>query len=149
MDPFDTTMINMTTKEGRTLWFYITKPPNDWTPCAVTVSNAELILDLFKDKCVSYGLDDVLNVPTTVTGKEAPLPREVAGIYYWNTDLSWEQSLLTKLHHFLVTQVRTFSKWVIGGEGSELKVSNDMAIKAINPSKAGNIGLVNQRKIRL
>ena len=60
-----------------------------------------------------------------------------------------KQNILVDLHAVELKHVQAFSGWFMGGENQGLAKSTDMIIKAIDPNKVGNLGLVNRRKIRL
>ena len=57
IDPFDTMSFSVNTKEGKYQWGLATKMTSSGKLKAVTVANAEWILDLFKDRSTQYGLD--------------------------------------------------------------------------------------------
>ena len=56
---------------------------------------------------------------------------------------------MVDIHSVTLLQVRCWSGWIMGDEAQDLLVSTDMKIKAIDPNKEGNQGLVNRHKIRL
>ena len=106
-------------------------------------------MDLFKDRQTQFGLDPIMMVPTSGDGSIAAVPRSVAGVDYWSADLTDCKNILIDLHSVNLDDVRAFSGWFMGGESQGRARSTDMIIKAIDPNKAGNLGLVNRRKIRL
>ena len=59
------------------------------------------------------------------------------------------KNLLKDIHALTTDHVRAYSGWYVVNNNSTLTTSTDMVIKAINPNAAGNLGLVNQHKIRL
>ena len=65
LDPYDTSIMDLSQKEGRSMWWHMRKVPEDWTRCSVTVAIAEKVLDLFKDKALSYLLDMILKYSQT------------------------------------------------------------------------------------
>ena len=52
IDPFDNLSTEMNTREGKALWYAITRMPGAWTKAGVagTVANAEALQDLTRDK---------------------------------------------------------------------------------------------------
>ena len=61
----------MNTREGKALWYTITRMPGAWPKAEVpvTVANAESLQDLIQDKVLLYGLDRSMYIPTTGTGE--------------------------------------------------------------------------------
>ena len=106
-------------------------------------------MDLLKDRLVMFGLDYICTVPTSGTGNTYPSSRMIAGVEHYQSDLGDFLEILKDIHALTLDQVRAFSGWFMGGESSTLITSPDMIIKAIDPNRIGNIGLVNQHKIRL
>ena len=94
-------------------------------------------------------LDHIINVPTTKTGIFEAQSWTLVGINYHNADLGNIKNLLKDVNTLTTDHVRPYSGWYMGNENSNLTTSTDMGIKAINPDAAGNLGLVNQHKIRL
>ena len=60
----------------------------------MTVANAETILDLFKYRATQYGLDHIINVPMTGTGRVETQYQTLVGIDYHNADLGNLKNLL-------------------------------------------------------
>ena len=56
---FENMSTDMNTREGKTLWYTITRMPGAWPKAgfAVTVANVEALQDLIRDKFISYGLN--------------------------------------------------------------------------------------------
>ena len=59
IDLFGNLSTDMNTREGKALWYTITRKPGAWPKAgvAVTVANEESLQDLIRDKVTSYGLD--------------------------------------------------------------------------------------------
>ena len=68
IDPFDTMSFSVDTKESKYQWDLAPKMISYGLPMAITMANAEWILDLFKDWSTQYGLDHITKVPTSGTG---------------------------------------------------------------------------------
>ena len=109
----------------------------------MTVANAKTVLDLFKDWDNQYGLDHIINVLTTRTGRFEAQSWTLVGIDYHNADLGNIKNLLKDINTLTTDHVRAYSGWYIGYENSTLTASTDMVIKAIDPNATGNLGLVN------
>ena len=149
MDPYDTSNFDVATKEGKYQWAIMTKVTDGWTLVACTVDSADLLMDLFKDRQTVFGLDVLLRVPTLGLGRPSANPRTLVGVDHWDADLSEYKNILVDIHSVTLLQVRCWSGWFMGDENQDLLVSTDMKIKAIDPNKVGNQGLVNRQKIRL
>ena len=144
LDPYGAQGLDTDTKDGKYQWVLITKMMTGWKLLPISVENADRLMDLFKDRKVQFGLDLICTVPTSGTGNAYPSPRTIAGAEYQNTDLKEHFELLKDIHILTLSHVRAFSGWFMGGEKSTLTASTDMQIKAIDPNKVGNDGLVNQ-----
>jgi len=149
LDPYDTQGLDTDTKDGKYQWSIITKMIGGWKLLSVSVENADRLMDLLKDRKTQFGLDPICTVPTSGTGNTYPTSRTIAGVEYHKSDLQDHFELLKDIHTLTLSHVRAFSGWFMGGESSTLSTSTDMQIKAIDPNKLGNVGLVNQFKIRL
>ena len=59
IDPFENLSADMNTREGKALWYTITRMPGSWTKAGVdvTVANAEALQELIRDNVASYNLD--------------------------------------------------------------------------------------------
>ena len=113
---------------------------------------SEAISDHFKDQVGQVGFDPIINVPLSVTGAVEVIPRIVAGVDYCNMDLDNTINILKDPHKLTLKTVREYSAWFMGDESSTQTIphtSSDMSIKAVDPKKTGNPGLVNRRKILL
>ena len=86
----------------------------------MTVANAETILDLFKDQATQYGLDHIINVPTTGTGRVEAQARTLVGINYHNADLGNLKNLLKDIHALTIDHMRAYSGWYMGDDNSTL-----------------------------
>ena len=67
-------------------------------------------------------------------------------------DLNDTIKILKETHKLTLKTVREYSAWFMGDESytqTISRTSSDMVIKAVDPNKTGNPGLVNQRKILL
>jgi len=151
IDPYDDESFETTSKEGKYRWHLITKTTEGWKKesTAATVDHADKVLDLFKDRAVQFGLDNIMNVPTSGTGKVEDNPRLILGKDQWNAELGTYINVLTSYHQLTLDQVRAFSGWFMGDESSKLETSSTMKVEPIDPNKEGNVGLVNRYKIRL
>ena len=115
----------------------------------MTVVNAETILGIFKDRATQYVLDHIINVPTTGTGRVEEQAWTLVGIDYHNAKLGNIKNLLKDIHALTTYHMQAYSEWYMGDNNSNLTTSTEMVIKAIDLNAAGNLGLVNQHKIRL
>ena len=151
LDPYDDESFETTTKEGKYRWHLVTKTTEGWKKesTSATVDHADKVLDLFKDRAVQFGLDNIMNVPTSGTGKVENNPRLILGKDQWNAELGTYINVLTSYHQLTLDQVRAFSGWFMGDESSKLETSSTMKVEPIYPNIQGNIGLVNRYKIRL
>ena len=147
--PYDTEWLDLESKEGKSHWRMVTGREEGWTPLALTTENADAFADLVKDRVAQYGLDPLTRVPTSGNGAVAANPKTIAGVDHFNADLGDLVDILREPHNVPVDDVRKFSGWIFGGEGSTLTIpdENDMVVRAIDPNKPGNLGLVNRRKI--
>ena len=64
----------------------------------MTIANAKTILNLFKDRDTQYGLDHIINVPTTVTVSVEAQSWTLVDINYHNIDLGNLKNLLKDIH---------------------------------------------------
>jgi hypothetical protein len=149
LDPYDTSSFDVATKEGKYQWAIMTKMQDGWKQLSCTVDSADQLMDLFKDRQTQFGLDILLGVPTAGNGRLQNVPRMFAGTEHWDADLRDFKNILVDIHSVSLPQVRAWSGWFMGGETQDLDISTDMVIKAIDPNKTGNQGLVNRYKIRL
>ena len=141
----------MNTREGKSLWYTITRMPGAWPKAgvAVTVANAEALQDLIRDKVALYGLDRSMDIPTTGTGAVESAPKTIGGKDYANAKLGKFVSFLDKIHQVNLVNVWSFEGWYFGGLNSKLAVSANMKIEPLNPNAYWNLGLVNHQKIQL
>ena len=149
--PFDNLSTDMNTREGKTLWYTITRIPGAWPKAgvAITVANAEALQDLIRYKVTSYGPDRSMDIQTTGTGDVESVPNTIGDKDYANTNLGNFVSFLDKIHQVNMVNVRNFKGWYFGGPNSKLAVSYKMNIEPLNPNTIGNLGLVNLQKIQL
>ena len=88
-------------------------------------------------------------ITTAGTGDIRVNTRTITGEYYWGAYIANYKSVLVNIRELSLDQVRALSGCFMGGESQELNISNNIMIKAIDPSKADNHGSVNRHKIRL
>ena len=98
----------MNTREGKALWYTITRMTTNWPKAglAVTVANAERLQDLIRDKVTSYGLDRSMEIPTTGTGAVESNLKSIGGKDYANANLGYFVSFLDKIHQVTLEDVR-------------------------------------------
>jgi hypothetical protein len=151
INPYDTESMNLSTKEGKHHWQMVTQKEDGWKPVSLTTENSEVLADLFKDRAGQFGLDPIINVPTSGTGALEAAPRSIEGKEYHNVNLKDYINILKEPHKLTLDDVRKFSAWIMGDENSSLSIpaAADMVIKAIDPNKPGNVGLTNKRRILL
>ena len=65
IDPY-LTSINITTREGINTYKTMVNLDHAWTRKALSFETATCMLDIFKDKEIQYGLDDILESPSMV-----------------------------------------------------------------------------------
>ena len=128
--------MDLSTKKGKYQWYIITKPKPGWGLTEVTVENADKLMDLFKNCIIQFGLNSIMNTPTTGTGPVKTVERTIVSADHWNKNLSDYKKNMT--------QVRALSGCFMGENLSSLATPINMNIKAINPNVPGNLGLVNQ-----
>ena len=77
IDPFDNLLTDMNTREGKALWYTITRIPGAWPNAgvAVTMENVESLQDLIRDKVASYGLNRSMDIPMTGMGAVESAPK--------------------------------------------------------------------------
>ena len=133
----------MNTREGKALWYTITRMPGAWTKAgvAVTVANTEALQDLIQDKVASYGLERLMYIPTTGTGAVESAPKTIGGKDYANANLGNLVSFLDKIHMVTLVDVQNFEGWYFGGPSSKLADSANMKIEPLDPNAIGNLGL--------
>ena len=68
IDPYNTILMDMNTKEGKYQLYIITKPEPGWSLLTVTVENADKIIDLCKYRTVQFGLNIIMKIQTAGTG---------------------------------------------------------------------------------
>ena len=130
----------------------VTAREEGWKPLSLTTDKSEAIADLFKDRAGQFGIDLIINVPSSGTGAVEVNPRIVAGVDCCNMDIDNTINILKEPHKLTLKTVREYSAWFMGDGSSTRTIphtSSDMVIKAVDPNKAGNPGLVNRCKILL
>ena len=130
IDPFDNMSTDMNTREGKALWYTITRMPGAWPKAgvAITVANAASLQYLIRDKVVSYGLDRLMDIPKTGTGAVESAPNMIGGKDYANTNLGNFVSFLDKIHQVTLVDVWSFEGWYFRGLKSKLAASSNMKI---------------------
>ena len=125
IDPFNNLSMDMTTGEGKALWYMITRMSGAWPKAwvAVTVTNAEALKYLIRDKVTLYGLERSMEIPTTGTGAIESPPKTIGGKYYANANLGKFVSFLNNIHQVNLDDVRNFEGWYFGGPNSTLAIS--------------------------
>ena len=122
IDPFENLSTDMNTREGKAIWYTITRMPGAWTKAGVdvTVANAEALQDMIRDKVASYDLDRSVDITTTGTGAVESAPKTTGGKDYANANLGNFVSFLEKIHQVTLVDVRSFEGWYFGGPNSKL-----------------------------
>ena len=89
INPYNNKSFETKTKKGRYRWHLTTKTFEGWKKDGsyATVKQAKKILDLFKDSSVQFGLDNIMNIPTSGTGAVHATSKTIVGIYQWNVDV--------------------------------------------------------------
>ena len=152
INPYDTESLDLNSKEGKYHWKMVTEREEGWRALSLTTDSSEPLANLIKDRARQFGLDPIMDVPTEGTGDCLTAPRTVGGRDYCAMDLSKFLNIIHEPHKVKLAHVRQFSLWFMGDESSTMSVptnTKQMVIKAIDPNKPGNQGLVNQRKILL
>ena len=110
IDPFNNLSTDMNMREGKALWYMITRMSGAWPKAgvAVTVANAEALQDLVRDKVTLYGLDRSMEIPTTGMGAVESAPKTIGVKYYVNANLGNFVSFLDKIHQVNLDDVRNF-----------------------------------------
>ena len=99
--------MDLSTKKGKYQWYIITKPEPGWGLTAVTVENADKLMDLFKNCIIQFGLKSIMKTPTTGTGPVKTVERTIVGADRWSKNLSDYKKNMT--------QVRALSGCFMGG----------------------------------
>ena len=141
--------INLTTWEGINSYKKIINPDNACIRQTVSVETATCMMDLFKDKEIQYGLDDIFRVPKSVTGVADANPFTLPGSKLYNVYLEDFTNILKDYHHLTGDHTMNFSGWIYSDESQKLKKSTDMVVKDINPNAEENQGMVTRLKIHL
>ena len=80
----------------------------------MTVANAKTILYVFKDQATQYGLDHIINVPTTITVRVEAQAWKLVGIDYHNANLENLKNLLKDIHALTTDHMLAYSGWYMG-----------------------------------
>ena len=91
IDPYDGKSFEMKMKEGKYWWHLITKTAEGWKKdgISVTMENSDKILDLFKDRFIQFGMENIMNIPTSRMLELDAAPETIAGIDHWNSDVRY------------------------------------------------------------
>ena len=110
INPFDNLSTDMNTREGKALWYTITRLPGDSpkSGVAVTVANREALQDLIRDKVTSYGLDRSMGIPMTGLGAVESAPKTIGNKDYANANLGNFVSFLDKIHQVNLVDFQSF-----------------------------------------
>ena len=148
---FKNLSMDMNTREGKALWYTITRMSGAWpnAEVTVTVANAEALPDLIRDKVTSYGLYRSMENPTKGTGAVESAPMTIGGKDYANANLGDFVSFLDKIHQVNLDDVQNFEGWYFGGPNWTLAISANMKIEPLDPNTTRNLVLVNRWKIQL
>ena len=73
-----------------------------------TVEHAENILELFKDRSVQFGMDNIMNIPTSGIGAVHTTPKETVSGDQWNVDMRDYIKIITSYHQLSLDQVHAF-----------------------------------------
>ena len=152
INPYDTESMDMDSKEGKHHWKMATAREEGWKPLSLKTDKSEGIADLFKDRAGQFGFDPIINVQLSGTGAVEVNPCIVAGVDYCNKYLDDTINILKDPYKLTLKTVREYSAWFMGGKSSTRTIphiSSDMVIKAFDPNKTGNPGLVNWLNILL
>ena len=103
---------------------------------SATVEHADKILNLFKYCSVHFGLDDIMNIPTSGTGEFYATPQTIVGMDHWNVEVRDYINILTSYHQMSLDQVRAISGWFIGDKTSSLTNSSKMKTPATDTGKS-------------
>ena len=104
IDPYST-IINIATREGVNTYKTMIKPDHAWIHQTVSVETDTRMIDLFKDKEIQYGLDNILRVPKSGTSVADANPHTLPGSEVYNIDLADFTNLLEDYHHLTDNQV--------------------------------------------
>ena len=141
--------INLNTREGINTYKKMIKPDQDWICQTLSVKTATHLMDLFKDKEIQYGLDEIFRVPKSGTGVVDVNPRTLPGSEVYNFNLADFTNLLEAYQQLTDEQVMNFSGWIYGDEIHKLEKLTDMVVKATDTNTEENQGMANCLKIRL
>ena len=96
--------------------------PGSWPKAgvAVIVANTEALQNLIWDKVASYGLDRLMDIPTTGAGAVESAPEMIGSKDYANANLGNFVSFLDKIHQVTLVDVQSIEGWYFGGPSSKL-----------------------------
>ena len=87
--------MNLSTKEGNYQWYIVTKPEPGWSLIALTVENADKLMDLFKYRTIQFGLNSIMKIMTTGTVAFKTSAQTIVEVDQWNANLRYYKNLLT------------------------------------------------------
>ena len=108
INPYDTESMNLSSKEGKHHWQMVTQREEGWKLLSLTTENSEVLADLFKDRAGQFGLDPIVNVPTSGTGALETAPRTFEGKEYHNVNLNDYVNILKEPHKLTLEDVRKY-----------------------------------------
>ena len=96
IEPYDNEPFKTNKKEGKLRWNLITKTAKGWKKDGIstTVEHANNILDIFKDRSVQFGLENIMTIPTSGTESVNIDPQNIIGLDYYNADMKYYIKIL-------------------------------------------------------
>ena len=114
IDMYDYQTMNPYTKDGKYHWAVIIRKIDGWMLCTVNVENSYALMELFRDRQVTFGLDPIMNILLNGTVFPSGNPRSVTGVDHWSADLHKYKALLKDIHVINIDHVQAFSSWFMG-----------------------------------
>ena len=116
INPYDDEYFATNMKEGMYRWHLNTKTDEGWMKDVIyaTVYHSDKILDLFKFNSVQFGLENIMNIPTSWTGAVHATPQTIVVVDHWNADVRYHINILTSYHHMSLYQIHAFYGWFMG-----------------------------------
>jgi hypothetical protein len=137
--------LDVSSKDQKMLWQEMVKPANNHVLLDMNVTNSRAIVNLFKDRAITFCWMRFMGIPTSGTRSIAALlARTPGGKDIYSADFSDFKNLIKDFQHITLKQVMAFASWFMGDEYQlrALRAPDDMTMKFIDLNTVGNTGLV-------
>ena len=137
IDPYDNESFGTKTKEGKYRWHLNTKTAEGWKNDGIyaTVDHTNNILDLLKYRSVQFGMDNIMNIPTSGTGSFHTTSITIVGVGHWNAAVRDYINILTSYHQISLDQLCALSGWFMGDKMS-LIINSSNKKSPVNPTRS-------------